>query len=201
MSATAWRSFGAFSAFIVALFTEMYGFPLTIYLMSGWLQSKFPESDIFGHSGGHLWYTLFGFEGDPHMNPVHLVSNVLIVIGFYIIYRAWKVLHAAQLRGQLATSGPYGVVRHPQYDGFILIMLGFLIMWPTLLTLVMFPILVIVYIRLAKKEEKIVRQEFDPDYTYYARVVPAFIPAFTRLGNIPPQQPADQTTKGGENHG
>ncbi len=196
-----WRSLGAFSSFIVALFVEMYGFPLTIYLMSGWLQSKFPESDIFGHSGGHLWYTLFGFEGDPHLNPIHLISNVLIGVGFYIIYRAWKVLHAAQQRGQLATKGPYGVVRHPQYDGFVLIMLGFLIMWPTLLTLVMFPILVMVYIRLAKKEEQLVRKEFDPAYSHYARVVPAFIPSFIRRGNVPPKQPADQSAKGGETHG
>lgn len=171
-----WRSLGAFSSFIVALFVEMYGFPLTIYLMSGWLQSKFPESDIFGHSGGHLWYTLFGFEGDPHMNPVHLVSNVLIGIGFYIIYRAWKVLHAAQQQGKLATEGPYAVVRHPQYDGFILIMVGFLVMWPTILTLVMFPILVVVYIHLAKKEEQLVRAEFDPGYAEYAQKVPGFIP-------------------------
>ena len=186
-----WRSLGAFSSFIVALFVEMYGFPLTIYLMSGWLQSKFPEIDIFGHSGGHLWYTLFGFEGDPHLNPIHLISNVLIGVGFYIIYRSWKVLHAAQQRGQLATKGPYGVVRHPQYDGFVLIMLGFLIMWPTLLTLVMFPILVVVYVRLAKREEQLVSKEFDPDYSNYARVVPAFIPSFTRRGNVPPKQPAD----------
>ena len=196
-----WRSLGAFSSFIVALFVEMYGFPLTIYLLSGWLQSKFPESDILSHSSGHLWYNVFGFEGNPHLNPIHLISNVLIGVGFYIIYRAWKVLHAAQQRRHLATTGPYGVVRHPQYDGFILIMLGFLVMWPTLLTLVMFPILVMVYIRLAKKEEQLVRQEFDPDYSCYARVVPAFIPALTKRGDTPPQQPADQTTKGGENHG
>src|SRR5512138_1052722 len=111
-----WRSFGAFSAFIVALFAEMYGFPLTIYLLSGWLQSKFPQTDVFAHGSGHLWYTLFGFKGDPHTNVIHLVANVLVFGGFYITYRAWRILHAAQQECRLATTGPYAKVRHPQYD-------------------------------------------------------------------------------------
>lgn len=173
-----WRSLGAFSAFIVALFAEMFGFPLTIYLLSGWLQSNFPETDIFNHGNGHLWYTLFGFEGDPHLNPIHLLSNLLIFGGFYITYKAWRVLHAAQKEGKLAIIGPYATVRHPQYDGFLLVMTGFLIMWPTILTLAMFPILVLVYIRLAKLEEGMVRKEFGDIYNKYALKVPAFIPHF-----------------------
>ena len=173
-----WRALGTFSAFIVALFAEMFGFPLTIYLLSGWLQSNFPETDIFNHGNGHLWYTLFGFEGDPHLNPIHLLSNLLIFGGFYITYKAWRVLHAAQKEGKLAIIGPYATVRHPQYDGFLLVMTGFLIMWPTILTLAMFPILVLVYIRLAKLEEGMVRKEFGDIYDTYARKVPAFIPHF-----------------------
>jgi len=175
-----WRSLGAFSAFIVALFVEMYGFPLTIYFLSGWLQSRFPQSDIFAHGSGHLWYTLFGFKGDPHTNPIHLLSNVMIFAGFYLTYRAWLVLHAAQKEKKLATTGPYGLVRHPQYDGFILIMLGFLLMWPTLLTLVMFPVLVVVYIKLARQEEKLVRAEFGATYDDYAKKVAAFLPSWRR---------------------
>src|SRR5262249_38054802 len=50
-----WRSFSAFSAFIVALFVEMYGFPLTIYLISGWLVRRYPGLDLFSHEAGHLW--------------------------------------------------------------------------------------------------------------------------------------------------
>ncbi len=183
-----WRSLGAFSAFIVALFVEMYGFPLTIYFLSGWLQSQFPQSDIFAHGSGHLWHTIFGFEGDPHSNPIHLAANVLIFAGFYIIYQAWQVLHEAQQTGNLAVTGPYAKVRHPQYDGFILVMTGFLLMWPTLLTLAMFPILVIVYIRLAKQEEKLVRQEFGSTYDDYARKVPPFLPNWKKT---------DHSTNGG----
>jgi protein-S-isoprenylcysteine O-methyltransferase Ste14 len=173
-----WRSLGAFSAFVVALFAEMYGFPLTIYLLSGWLQSRFPQTDIFGHDSGHLWYTLFGLEGNPHTNPLHLVSNLLILAGFIIIYQAWKVLYTAQLTGRLATTGLYGFVRHPQYAGFIIIMTGFFFMWPTILTLVMFPVLVIVYTRLARQEERLVRNEFGTAYDNYAQKVPAFLPRF-----------------------
>jgi protein-S-isoprenylcysteine O-methyltransferase Ste14 len=173
-----WRSLGAFSAFVVALFAEMYGFPLTIYLLSGWLQSKFPQTDIFGHASGHLWYTLFGLEGDPHTNPLHLASNILILAGFVIIYKAWKVLYMAQKIGKLATTGLYEYVRHPQYAGFIIIMTGFLFMWPTILTLAMYPVLIIVYTRLAKQEERIVRNEFGTTYEEYALKVPAFLPHF-----------------------
>lgn len=176
-----WRSLGAFSAFIVALFVEMYGFPLTIFLLSGWLQSTFPQTDIFSHSSGHLWQTIFGFEMNPHLNPIHLLSNVMIAAGFYIVYKAWRVLHAAQQQGKLATTGPYAIVRHPQYDGFLLVMIGFLLMWPTLLTLIMFPVLVVVYIRLAKQEEQLVQAEFGAAYEEYVRQVPAFVPRRKRL--------------------
>jgi protein-S-isoprenylcysteine O-methyltransferase Ste14 len=175
-----WRSFGAFSAFIVALFTEMYGFPLTIYLLSGWLGSRYPGLDPYSHNSGHLWETLFGWQGDPHLNPLHLLSNVLIFGGFILIASAWDVLYKAQRAGQLATSGPYALIRHPQYVGFIVIMLGFLVQWPTLLTLIMFPILVTMYTRLAKREEGEVRAVFGEAYAHYAEVTPAFIPHFKR---------------------
>src|SRR5215217_2374349 len=171
-----WRSFGAFSAFPVALFTEMYGFPLTIYLLSGWLSSRYPGIDLFSHNNGHLWETLLGWEGDPHLNPLHLLSNVAIAGGFILLASAWDVLYRAQRARQLATTGPYAHLRHPQYVGFILIMLGFLLQWPTLLTLIMFPILVTMYVRLARQEEREVRAEFGESYARYAAVTPAFLP-------------------------
>lgn len=174
-----WRTFGAFSAFIIALFTEMYGFPLTIYLLSGWLAKRFPQVDLLSHDMGHLWYTLLGFKGDPHLNPVHLLSNVFIAGGFILLAAAWRVLHAAQRERSLATTGAYAWVRHPQYDGFILIMLGFLLQWPTIPTLVMFPILVYVYARLARREEQEIRTQFGDEWDRYAANTPAFIP---RLG-------------------
>src|SRR5690348_10636449 len=148
-----WRSFGAFSAFIVALFAEMYGFPLTIYLLSGWLSSQYPGLDLYGHNSGHLWHTLLGWKGDPRLDVLHILSNILIFAGFIVLSASWRVLYKAQQGHKLATTGPYARVRHPQYGGFILIMLGFLVQWPTIPTLVMFPILVTMYVRLARREE------------------------------------------------
>lgn len=171
-----WRSFGAFSAFLVALFTEMYGFPLTLYMLSGWIGSRYPGIDLLAHNNGHLWETLLGLGGDPHMNPLHLFSNVLIAGGFVLLASAWKVLYRAQKGKELATAGLYGRVRHPQYVGFITIMLGFLFQWPTFLTLAMFPILVTMYVKLARREEREVLAEFGDEYARYAAATPAFLP-------------------------
>ena len=176
-----WRSFSAFSAFIVALFVEMYGFPLTIYLLSGWLVKQFPRLDLLSHDAGHLWNTLLGWEIDPHFDPLHILSNILIFGGFILIATAWRVLYEAQKMDMLATTGPYAYVRHPQYVGFILIMLGFLFQWPTLITLIMFPILVTMYVKLARREERDVLEEFGDEYRCYSERTAAFIP---RIGAL-----------------
>ena len=176
-----WRSFGAFSAFLVALFAEMYGFPLTLYFLSGWLQTRFPNVDWLSHDAGHLLEMMFGWTANPHFGPFHILSNVLIIAGFFVISVAWSVLYAAQRNRALATTGPYSYVRHPQYVGFILVMFGFLLQWPTLLTLAMFPVLVWMYVRLARSEEQDAIAEFGEAYRQYARSVPAFIPRLSRL--------------------
>jgi protein-S-isoprenylcysteine O-methyltransferase Ste14 len=67
-------------------------------------------------------------------------------------------------------------VRHPQYAGFILVMLGFLVQWPTILTLAMFPVLVWMYMRLAHREEREVRAEFGEAYDRYAARTPGWFP-------------------------
>ncbi|SDH77249.1 Protein-S-isoprenylcysteine O-methyltransferase Ste14 [Pseudomonas benzenivorans] len=182
-SARDWRGFGAFSAFLVALFTEMYGFPLTIYLLSGWLGSRFPGIDFLSHDAGHLLETLFGWEANPHFGPFHIASSIVLVAGFWLLAAAWRVLYDAQRAGELATTGPYAKVRHPQYIGFVLIMFSFLLQWPTLITLIMFPILVFMYARLAKSEERDTLAQFGDAYRRYMDEVPAFIP---RLGGQKP---------------
>jgi len=171
-----WRSFSAFSAFLVALFTEMYGFPLTIYFLAGWLQSNYPNIDWLAHDSGHLLEMMFGWEANPHFGPFHILSFILIGGGFTLLSAAWRVLYKAQQSGTLAITGPYAKIRHPQYVGFILIMLGFLFQWPTILTLAMFPILTIMYWRLSLHEEREVEAELGDVYREYAARTPRFIP-------------------------
>ena len=173
---TDWRTFGTFSAFIVALFVEMYGFPLTIYFFSGWLTARYPGVDFLSHDGGHLLHTLFGLKSNPHWDVFHLLSNLFILGGFVALSYAWEALWAAQRRHQLATTGVYAYLRHPQYVAFIVVMLGFLLQWPTLPTMVMFPILTLMYIRLALHEEKVEEAEFGDVYRRWAAVTPRFLP-------------------------
>jgi protein-S-isoprenylcysteine O-methyltransferase Ste14 len=190
-----WRSFGAFSAFLVALFTEMYGFPLTIYFLSGWLQSRYPNIDWFSHDAGHLLEMIFGWKSNPHFGPFHVLSFLFIGGGFLLIAKAWRVLYHAQQRKTLATTGPYGYVRHPQYVGFFLVIFGFLLQWPTLLTLIMFPVLIAMHVRLARIEEHEAFAEFGSEYVEYAGDVPAFVP---RLSNLIDHSQTDGHTQRGK---
>jgi protein-S-isoprenylcysteine O-methyltransferase Ste14 len=147
-----WRSFGAFSAFLAALFAEMYGYPLL--------------------------EMMFGWRANPHFGPFHLLSFAVIGAGFWLLAVSWKVLYEAQRTHRLATSGPYARIRHPQYAGFVLIMTGFLVQWPTLVTLAMYPVLVFMYARLAKREESDMLAQFGDEYRRYRNAVPALIPKF-----------------------
>jgi protein-S-isoprenylcysteine O-methyltransferase Ste14 len=183
-----WRVLGGYSAFVVALFTEMYGVPLTVYLLSGWLGSRFPALQAT-HSGGHLWNDLIGWTGDPHVSPFHLASYAFIGGGFWLIAASWTRLHAAAQRQRLATDGPYAWLRHPQYLGFLAVMAGWLLQWPTIPTLAMFPVLAVAYARLARAEERDVAAEFDSDWAAYAARVHRYLP------HSPPQQPPVLSTR------
>jgi protein-S-isoprenylcysteine O-methyltransferase Ste14 len=174
-----WRTFGALAAFVVALFVEMYGFPLTVYMLSGWLQTRFPSLDLLSHNSGHLWSTLLGDKGDPHFSPLHIASYVFLGAGFWLLSSAWSVLYRAQRSGELATTGPYARIRHPQYVAFVMVLLGFLLQWPTLLTLAMFPVLVVMYARLAASEERDMRRQFGAAFDAYTARTPRFIPSWT----------------------
>lgn len=189
-SARGWRTFGAFSAFLVALFTEMYGYPLTIYLLMPWLATAFPGIDLLSHEAGHLTDLLAGWGGDMHFGPFHLAGNLLILLGFLLLGRSWAVLYRAQRRQELATTGPYAHIRHPQYAGFIAIMCGFLLQWPTLVTLLMFPVLVALYVRLARQEERDALARFGEAYLHYMQQVPAFFPRMAVGGRAGPKHEA-----------
>lgn len=157
-------------AFIVALFVEMYGFPLTMYIVSWLLGYTFP---------GCLWYPLAVFIGEEFFVSVFLglvlpISNMIVLLGILLIIFGWKRIYRAE--GQLVTTGLYGHIRHPQYLGFLLLTLGMNILWIAISTLIMWPILAILYYRLAKEEEKEMKKKFGEDYQKYKRTVPMFIP-------------------------
>jgi protein-S-isoprenylcysteine O-methyltransferase Ste14 len=168
-----WQSMGAYSAFVVALFTEMFGFPLTIYILTSILGSRYPVIDPFTHINGHLWVALAGGSTAVWV-LIMLVSNVAMLGGLIIMGTAWKQIHGG--KGELVTSGLYSRVRHPQYFALFIITVGMLIQWPTIITAAMWPILMFMYYRLALREEREMGTSFGERYAAYKRRVPMLIP-------------------------
>ena len=184
-----WRSFGAFSGFLVALFTEMYGFPLTIYLTLPWLQRYFPGINWLTHDSGHLLEEMVGWRANPHFGPFHILSDIFIGGGFWLLAASWLPLYRAQKENRLADTGPYARIRHPQYAAFVVIMFGFLLQWPTLITLGLFPILVYMYWRLGKAEERDSLATFGEAYEAYMRSTPAYFPRLSRRPDTEARNP------------
>ncbi len=176
-----WHSMGTYSAFVVALFTEMYGFPLTIYILTSVLGSQYPVLNPFSHINGHLWVTLAGGSTTVWV-IVMLVSNVAMFGGLVIMGKAWKQIHRAG--DELTTTGLYRWVRHPQYSTLFLITVGMLIQWPTLVTAAMWPVLMFMYYRLARREEKEMGTRFGEKYLSYKRRVPMFLPRLAKASPL-----------------
>lgn len=165
-----WGRAGVVQAFIIAFYAEMYGFPLTIYFLA-----RYFGVDLELGDGGNLWAQLFGTQ------VAHIVAMVLgysiVFSGASLVAEGWRRIHRAQGDDQLMTDGVYSRVRHPQYTGFFLIVFGEgVVHWPTIVSLAAFPIIVIAYTLLAKKEERDMIAKFGDEYREYQRRVPMFIP-------------------------
>ncbi|MEX0805769.1 MAG: isoprenylcysteine carboxylmethyltransferase family protein [Candidatus Binatia bacterium] len=174
LAPTSWREWsraGLVQAFIIALYAEMYGFPLTIYVLTGFFGIDLPLTSVTGH----LWATLFGY-GKIGAIVEMVIGMGLVFLGISLLVEGWREVYHASREGRLATDALYGVVRHPQYLGIFLAIFGQLIHWPTILTLALFPIIVWAYVRLARKEEVRMIDQFGDEYRAYQDRVPMFFP-------------------------
>ncbi|MBW2094065.1 MAG: isoprenylcysteine carboxylmethyltransferase family protein [Deltaproteobacteria bacterium] len=178
-----WRNVGLLQAFVIALYAEMYGFPLTIYLLTSFLKLNIP----WLHSKGHLWATLLGLGETGAMIEMFLGLGIVFA-GITLVFRGWHLIYEAQGKDKLVTDGVYSSMRHPQYTGIFIALFGQLIHWPTLLTFVFFPIIVLAYYHLARKEEKVMEEKFGEEYEIYRRRVPMFIPRIRGVPLLPSEE-------------
>jgi len=177
-----WRSMGLFTAWIVALFTEMYGLPLTIYALTALLGRSYPVLDPLSHKNGHLLVALAG--GSPVVwGLVMTVTSVLFWGSIWLMSKGWRQIH--QAKGALVTDGIYARLRHPQYAGLFMLIASLLIQWPTIISVLMAPLLFIAYVRLARREEREMEAQFGDAYREYRARTPAFFP---HLGSMRPLQ-------------
>ncbi len=171
-----WKTLGIYEAFMVALFTEMFGFPLTIFLLSSILGISIQPTGENGHLIAVALNRLGILELDKGVFLVMAVSSIMILTGLALIVLGWRKIHKAT---GLVKNSIYRYSRHPQYLGILLITSAFIVMWPTVLTVIMWPVLVTMYIRLAKKEEKEMEEKFGEEYQEYKEEVPMLLKIFS----------------------
>ena len=171
-----WASAGLVQSFIIALYAEMYGFPLTIYFLTSMLPLDIPMV----HYSGHLWATLLGYGRGGAMAEM-AIGYALLLTGLLMIIKGWVKIYFGG--GELVTNGVYGLVRHPQYTGIFLAISGQLVHWPTIPTLLLAPFIVLAYVHLARREEARLI-EFGPAYLEYRQRTPMFLPHWSDIRRL-----------------
>ncbi len=165
-----WASAGLVQAFLIALYAEMYGFPLTIYLLARFFGLDRPDLSA------SLWSTLLGV-GELGMMISMVLGYALLFVGLGLFAQGWRELYRARRDNRLADDKLYGLVRHPQYTGLFIALFGEgIVHWPTLFSVALFPVIVLAYTLLARREEKNMAQQFGARYETYRQRVPMFFP-------------------------
>jgi hypothetical protein len=180
LAPTSWRDWtgaGLVQAFIIALYAEMYGFPLTIYTLTSFLHLDIP----LVHNSGHLWVTLLGY-GESGDAVEMAIGYAFVIAGLILLIRGWMRIYYSPDR--LVTDGVYGVVRHPQYLAIFIAIFGQLVHWPTIPTLVLAPVIIFAYARLARREEARMVAKFGSKYLEYRRQVPMFVPGWDSIRQL-----------------
>lgn len=173
-----WAGAGVIQAFIIALYAEMYGFPLTIYLLVRFF--GLDQTNL----NANLWSTLLGY-GETGMMISMILGYVILFTGLGVFMEGWRELHRARQENRLITDRLYGLVRHPQYTGLFIALFGEgIIHWPTIFSIALFPIIMLVYVLLARSEERSMLNQFGEEYRAYQLRVPGFVPRWGQWRNL-----------------
>jgi methanethiol S-methyltransferase len=173
-----WKPKSAFLAFIVAFAIEMHGIPFGMYLVGAVFGVDLPEGILWGHTLG------------PYIGANGILGTIFFgLIGFVLIYLGWRDIHKhywvqEEGKGRLVTGGIYSYIRHPQYTGVFCLSLAMLSEWATVPLLIMFPLILFMYYRLAKREEKDMEKEFGQEYVLYRERTGMFLPRFSRRNEV-----------------
>ena len=153
-----WIDRGIFFTFFVSMVTEMFGLPLTIFLLSRFVSVPLIGNtymDYFGH-----WPLSIGL--------------LLSFCGLALLILAWRDIYRST--DAFACTGIYRRIRHPQYLAILVVAIGWVIHWPTVATLVLLPILVLLYCVAAIREERRMIEIHDRAYEEYIHNTNFFVP-------------------------
>lgn len=144
----------------------MFGIPLTIYFLSGFFRLPLSPNSLHSHLLAAILALLGLWTIETGVLTVMIVSIIMLFIAAYLIIQGWRKIYHGKEK-ELVTIGVYAYMRHPQYFGILIGSIAFLIQWPTIPTLIMFPILVAAYYHLAKEEEKEMVKKYGEKYLKY----------------------------------